>query len=770
MTPFAQLRSWLHTNLHRSRFEQQMESELRFHIESYAADLMRSGVPEAEALRLAKIEFGGVESHKSGIRRSLGLRFWDELWIDLCYAARMLRKSPGFTAIAILSLALGIGANTIIFTLAKEVLLQELAVPHPNELRLLSWSPVEKARIRNIWGDMDHHSSGEMTTTSFSYPVFQQLRQQNHSLHDLFAFSLGYFDATIEGHAETAEGEFVSGNYYQQLQITPIIGRPILPSDDAAPGGGTVAVISNALWARRFGRSPDVIGKTVRLNLTPITIVGVNPPSFTGAFSPQKSPDFFLPFSLQPVLLPRGKLPLLADPETWWVQIMGRMKPGVTEESARASLDLALSQAFRATMPVSADSTMPRLSLTSGAHGLNHVSRNYDEPVYLLLALGGLVLLLACVNLANLMLARAAANQREMSVRLALGASRARILRQVLTESLLLSMLGGAAGLVLGYLGRNAIPHILFASWMDAPFAGHFDGRVFAFTATVSMLTGVLFGLGPAWQATRTNVSKELKDSAATATERRKGFAGKAIIAFQIALSLLLVISAGLFIRTLGNVSRTDTGFQPKNLLLFQIIPPRKSYPAPKDVALMRQLEERFSAVPGVDSVTLSAEPLISGIASTATFTPDDAEQKTEGKQVVFDNTVGESFFSTMRIPLMTGRSFNSGDTETSPKVAIINQALAKKFFANHSPIGRTFHEGRGEGDFEVVGICGDTKYYNLRSDPPPTFYLPYRQQRELAIGGMTFEIRTKGDPTSVVGALREVVQSVDKDLPMADV
>jgi len=773
MKLIARLRSWWRVATHRSRLDAEMQAELEFHIESYAGDLMRQGMAREEAFRRARMELGSVAARKEECRESLGLRLWDDLRADIVYGLRMLRKSPGFTSIAVASLALGIGANTIIFTVAKQVLLDVLPVSHPDQLRLLTYENSRtKSPIHRSWGDFYRGPNGGTLSTSFSYPVYQILREHNRGLGDLMAFKYmgGYnrLTATIDGHADAVSAELVSGNYYSVLGIGTALGRPIEPSDDTRPGEGAVAVISDGYWARAFGRSPSVIGKTINLNLTPVTIVGVNQPSFTCATSVQTAADFFVPMSMQPVLLPKAQGSLLSEKDLWWVQIMGRALPDVTDAAALASTSVVLDQAIRATLPVASDAAMPRLTLPSGARGLNHAGRNLGTEIYVLLALVGLVLLLACANIANLLLARSAARQREVSVRMALGASRGRILRQVFTESLLLSLLGGAAGLVLGYLGRNAIPQLLSNAWEQQPLQARFDWTIFAFTAGISILTGLLFGLAPAMQSTRVSVNSGLKDNATTVTRRRKGLAGKAIVVFQVSLSMLLVVGAGLFARTLINLDKIDVGFRPENVLLFHLQPPHTRYPYPKDIALERRIEERLSGVPGVNSVTLSASPLLSHDMSNDYFVPDgQSSDETKEKESADYNDVGENFFSTMGIGIVAGRGFDSRDTETSPKVAVVNRALAHKFFPTSDPIGKTFNKAH----IQIVGIAADAKYDDLREPDPPTFYVPYRQAAEGDMdGGPTYELRLKTDPEGVLAAVREAVASVDKDLPLIDV
>jgi predicted permease len=770
----SQLCSYLHSLFTRDQVESGIEAELRSHIELRTEDLERTGLTPAEALRRARVEFGGIEKHKEDIRQSIGLRLLDELRADLRYATRMLRRSPGFTAVAVASLALGIGANTIIFTLAKGVLLDRLAVPQPNQLRLLSIVYGKQSPIHGFWGNFYKTPDGQTSTTSFSYPVYQLLRQQNTAhpvLEDLFAFKdIGSLTATIDGHADVITSQLVSGNFYEQMEVKPVLGRAIQPSDDATPDAGQVAVISDGLWAREFGRSASVIGKTIELNLIPIIIIGVNPPGFTGAASVQMSPDVFLPFSMQPTLIPWRTGSLLQDKNTWWMQIMARSRRSISDEAARAAFAVWLEQDARATLPFRKDALMPRFVLQPGSQGLASANYTYKQPIYVLSALTGFVLLLACANLANLLLARSAARQREMSVRLALGATHSRVLRQVLTESLLLSSLGGLFGLLLGYFGRNVIPHLLSSNWEPTPLHPRFDFGIFAFAAAVSLLTGILFGLAPAWQAMRTDVNTALKDSASSATRRRKGLAGKTIVIFQIALSLLLVVGAGLFARSLNNLNSTNLGFDPHNLLLFGIQAPPARYPAPADIALHQRIEDRIAQLPGVQSVSLTENPILANGMSNTSFQPIGQPKLSDDVNSSDINGVGKNFFQTYRIPILYGRSFTSTDTSTSPLVAVINEANARKFFPGINPIGKTFNNG-GDSDkriYRIIGVSADAKYSQLRDDPPPTYYTLYRQSKEEQF--MTYAVRTQLPADAILPAIRNAVQSIDKDLPLRDI
>lgn len=772
MSLASRVRTWWKAVKHSEQFSSEMDDELAFHIESYAEDLMKTGLPREEAFRRARIEIGGVTVQKEKLRAAWGTRFWDELRSDLRYAFRVFAKSPGFTAIAIGSLALGIGANTVIFTVTKAILLDKLAVPNPDQLRLLALTEGDKGVAHNNWGYFDRTPDGKSLSTSFMYPAYQQMRQHNHIFEDLFAFKdYGRMTATIDNKAEAVMSEMVSGNYYRALGVRPLLGRVITDSDDGAVGSGPVLMISYDFWSRRFGRSPNVIGKQIQINSTPMTIIGVNPPDFTGVYSVQSSPDIFLPFSMQPIAAPKFKSTLLTDTKLWWVMMMGRIKPGISDETARAALDVDLNAAVRALIPVGKDEEVPRLDLEDGSRGQNAAGNEFAKPIYVLMSLAGFVLLLACANLANLLLARASSRQREMSVRLALGAGRGRVIRQMLTESLMLSIAGGAAGLLLGYIGRNAIPHLLSSSWQPTVMQSKFDWTIFGFTAVVSIITGLLFGLAPAWQATRTQVSSGLKDNAQTATQRTGNLTGKALVVMQVSLSMLLLVGAGLFVRTLMNLNNSHLGFDPNNILLFELQLPRTRYPDAKTNDLYHQVEEKLSAISGVDSVSAIELPLIAGSMSNSRILIEGRQQNQKGEESIsMNNLVGSQFFKTFSIPIIAGRSVNETDTATSRYVAVVNEAFVKQFFPTMNPLGRTFKaDAKSTQSIEIVGISKDAKYYTLRDDPPATFYMPYRQNTD-GLEGVTFAVHTRMRTEALVPLLRSTVASIDKDLPLLDI
>lgn len=771
----AQIRSWFRAASRRGRLESDMESELAHHLQCMTADLVRSGVSPAEAARRARLALGSALVQKEGMRASLGLHWWDEVRSDARYGLRLLRKNPGFTAIAAGSLALAIGANTTIFSIAKQVLYDRLDVPHPEQLRLLRWTGDKHVAVSRLWGEWNTSPSGT-TSSSFSYPAFEQLRRDNRVLGDLFAFKgIGRLNATINGVAMVTQGEMVSGNYFAELQVQPMLGRAIQPSDDR-DGAPPVALISAGFWERRFGSSPDVVGRTIKVNTTPVTIIGVTPRGFSGAKSVQTAPDFFLPFSLQPVVVPQlgGSIIHNAQPRYWWLNVMGRAKPGIADAPAQAALDVSLAAAARASMKPGESASVPHLQLTDGSRGLFYSKSAFGKPVYVLSAVVGFVLLLACANIASLLLARSSARQREISVRLALGAGRRRITRQVFTECLLLSAIGGIAGLLLAFAGRNLVPRLMVNPWEANVFALDFDWGIFLFTAAVTLSAGLLFGMAPALAAARNDVSSGLKETAQTTTRRRRGFSGKVMVGFQLTLSTILVIGALLFARTLFNLSHSDPGFNVDHLLLLAIEQPASRYPAPADIDLHARIEERLRSVPGVESVTMAQSPYLANNAENDDFLPEGQERDPNKQQSAFNNVVGKDFFRTLEIPIVAGRGFDARDTRTSTRVAVITQKLAARAFPGVNPIGRHFrsHEEPIAGKpgiwVEIVGICGDTRYQNLREDMPGVFYTPSTQADDLA-GGMTYEIRTQMTPESLAPALRRAIQSIDPDLPIED-
>jgi predicted permease len=756
--------------LGQNKAESEFDCEMQIHLQLLREKFIRQGMGPEDADSAARRQFGNTTLLQQRHRESRTFLSFSTMYQDVRYGLRMLRKGPGFTAIAVASLALAIGANTAIFSIAKSLLYDRLGVAHPEQLRIMGWNGDDHTGVHGFWSSFDAGAQG-MKSECFSYPVFLQLLSHDRELKGIFGFKDFDVTAGIRGNEQRASMELVTGSYYAVLGTRPQLGRAIQPSDVGAAGTGAVAVISDGLWERKYGRSAAVLGQTITIDRTALTIVGVNPRGFTGAQSVQTSPDVFVPMSMQPLVNPMsGKdSSLLAVPDNWWLEVMGRARPGVSEKEVHAALDVELAGAVRSTMALKADETVPRMVLADGSRGLHQLDENFKKPINVLMVLVGLVLLLACANIANLLLARGAQRQREMSVRLALGAGRARVLRQMLTESLLLAALGGVGGLFVGYLGRNVLPRLLADHGEQEALFIHFDWGVFAFTAAVTLLTGILFGLAPAWSAARAEVSSGLKETTQTATRRRKGLGGKALVGFQIALSTLLVIGAGLFLRTVAGLSHVEAGFRTDHMLLAGIEVPERRFPKGKDVEVNQRLEEAIAAVPGVQSVSaMQVTYLTGGWTQYSLVTEEEAAKKTKAASEM-SNMVGNGFFQMMGIPIVAGRSFGPQDTASSPKVAVINKSLARKRFPHGNPVGKRFTLDPEKPDWiQIVGICSDSRYASLRDDPAPQFFLPYVQRDQ--VGSMTYAIRTELPAASIVPALRRAVAQIDRDLPVNDV
>jgi predicted permease len=770
MNAFAALQSWMRATLHRARLERRMDEELRFHIDSYVDDLRREGIAPAEAQRRARAEFGGIEAQKEECRDALGLRLVDELIVDGCYTFRQLRRSPVFAAVAVLSLALAIGANSAVFSLMEAAIWKPLAVPQPERLALFSWASGPRVLMNSSWGDWSRTSTGGRVSTSFSYPIFETLQHQPRIFDSVFAFKpLGRVTAIVDGEAELVQAQLVSGNFYSGVGAAPIAGRAIAPDDDVRGGSETVALISDGYWARRFGRNPAVVGAQIRVNQVVVTIVGVNAPGFTG-LEPGQHPDIFMPLNTQPLVLPwrySRTASLLDDPDYWWVIVMGRLKPGVSHSQAQSALDIAFQQVVKATLPDRTDRDQPQIRLLPGSRGQNNLREEFARPLFVLATLVGVVLLIACANVANLLLARAVARRRELSLRLALGAGRWRITRQLFTEGLVLGVSGGALGLVLAYWTRDAIPGLLLPSWAsgELQFNAAFDVRVLLLTIAVTIGTTVLSSLAPIWQSLRVDINTALKDGGRAVTVAPAALRGKWLVVFQVCLSVVLLIGAGLFVRTLFNLRSVEIGFRPERVLLFAIDPPRARYPGSARKALFERLDQAIGAIPGVDAASPSQIPLLAGGSSQTGVGPNG--RTPEPKDEAWVNDVGRRFFETMGIPILIGRSFDQHDHETSRPVTVVNQRFVKEFFANQNPIGRVIKNN--DVLYEIVGICGDTAYGRVSAPIPPTFYRHFTQAGEQP-GAMTFAVRTGANETAVMNSVRAAVRTIDKDLPVFDV
>jgi predicted permease len=617
---------------------------------------------------------------------------------------------------------------------------------------------------------------GRRVDPTFSYPMYQQLVEANRTMSDLFASApIGNVNVIVTGQAEIASAFLASGNYYRALGVTARLGRTIMPDDDRADAA-PVAVISHKYWRTRFGGRSDVLGSSARVNNAPVTIIGVLPPEFTGVQQAvDEAPDISMPMALEPqVTVPRSSLQptLLGAPNFWWVQVMGRLKPGLTaaqvqgnlagvfQHAARAGYDAFLSQRSpeeQSLFSPKDPSAVPELLVSSGSRGIYDVSVSEFRAVMMLTAIVVLVLLIVCANVANLLLSRAMARRPEISVRMALGATRGRLVRQLLTESLFLSVLGGGLGLLVALWGQ---PILQSVTEQSSPL----DWRVLAFVVAVSTTAGVMFGIAPALGATRSDVNAALKKNSRT-VGRSGSRLGKSLVVAQVTISLVLLVGAGLFLRTVQNLRRVDIGFNPHNVLLFQINPALNRYDAEKRNPLYLEIEARLHAIGGVRAVAWSSPALMSPRRSSGQIYVQGRTYPQRQGDPVSGAAVSPSFFDTMEIPLAAGRVFTERDTKNAPIVAIINERAARMYFPNESALGRRFGRTlRESGQIEIVGIVRDAKYNNVREAAPPTMYTPYQQGYS---GSVTFEVRTAGDPLAAIPAVREAVRAVDPNVPI---
>jgi predicted permease len=792
--------NWIKRLLGRRRVYGDLSDEIQEHLAQKIEELVASGMSREEATYAARREFGNATLIEERGREVWEWPSLESSIADIRYALRMLRKNPGFMVVVVLSLALGIGANTAIFSLIDALMLKSLPVRHPEQLVLFNWvSKGDSYVISGYDGSSYGDKTGRNIGTSFSYPIYEAIRARN----DAFSDVLGFADADqpmnviANGQSGLAKSEYVSGNYFSTLGVGAALGRTIVPTDDklnAAP----VAVISYAYWTTRFGRDPAVVGKAITVNNVPFTLVGVTVPEFFGLQAGRPT-EAWIPLSTHMQVdlgwtrwLPKGETVFSAQTE-WWVLMMGRLRPGVTAHQASASLDVIVRQeiaGIEVPPPAKRRPTtsleIPTVELQPASGGLDVLRREFSQPLFVLMGLVGLVLLIACANVANLLLARAEWRQKEIAVRLTLGAGRRRIFRQLLTESLLLALAGGACGVILAYWGSSLLLKFMSSGGDAIQLSVSPDLRVLGFTALVSIVTGMLFGLAPALRGTRLDLTPALKEgtgrvvgSARGAGRIRLGL-GKALVISQGAMSLLLLVGAGLFVRTLRNLVNEDIGFDRSNLLLFTVDGSRVGYHGQRLASLYEEMQRRIELIPGVRSATLSRHGLINdGTGGEGVFIqgftpkPGDSTYNSlagDGFLGIDVHYAGSRFFETFRIPLLLGRTIGDSDVEGAPKIGVVNSAFARRFLGGGNPIGRRFSfEPSKRADMTVVGVVGDARYGEMRADPPPTIYVPYAQHLDI-LEFMTFSVRTAADPRNAIPAVRQVVQNLNRSLPIRDI
>jgi predicted permease len=706
---------------------------------------------------------------------------------DLRYAARMLLKTPAITFIVILALALGIGANTALFSVVDALLLKKLPVKNPDQLVLFNSVAGKEFSGGSHSGNIERDPvSGLLTRSSFPYQTFVRLRQQRGTLSDVVAFGSVALNVNAQGRVDVATGQAVSGNYFEMLGVPAYVGRTIQESDDQA-GATPVAVLSHRYWSTRFGSDRDVIGKQINLNNVAFTVAGIAPPGFAGTMQVGSSQDVYVPLAWeQQISGDRSRM----KHAVWWLRLMGRMKPGTTVEQARAGLDSVFQQSViehrvvleaqlraegEGPLPPLDPKNYPHLGAFAGSQGENTMRSFYQRPLRLLLGVVLLVLVIASANVANLMLVRGSAREREIAVRMAMGASRWRLIRQLLTESLLLATLGGAAGVLFALWIKDSL--LVVSDWSGAELKGldpRLDLRVLAFTLVISLLTGIIFGLVPALKASSLNLTPALKDAVRSSTATTRSWLSRSLVLVQVSVSVVLLIGAGLFVRTLLNLQHVDPGFNESSLLLFTVEPGLIGYQDERLATLYKQMSERLETLPGVTSATFSQTALLSLSSNSGNVflpgTKPGADNRIAPRGNVYVHEVRENFLEAMQIPLLTGRHLTAQDDAHAPKVAIVNETFAKKYFPDENPIGKRFGFDRKKLDeYEIVGLAKDAKYTSQRDDIPPTAYQPWQQQLD-SLNTVTFEVRTSNDPRTAVSSIRQAVRDLDPNLPLKDI
>jgi len=679
---------------------------------------------------------------------------------DIRFAARTLTKSPAFVTVAVLSLALGIGANTAIFTLTDQLLLRLLPVHHPEQLVLLS--PVGE------------HYGNNQGSNRISYPMYQDFRDRNQVFGSMFCMREVPMSVSYAGRTERISGEVVSGNYFPVLGVAAALGRVFTAGDDHMQGGHPVAVMSYGYWQRRFAGDPGVIGRKLIVNGYPYTVVGVSQAGFTGT-DPASAPELRVPVAMSRQL---ARFYDLNDRRSRWVTAFARLKPGVSLEAAKAGLQPLFHQilqmevrqkAFAKAAPDMKQRFLQMsMNVLPASAGRSYLRRQFSTPLLVLMAIVALVLLIACANVANLLIARAASRQKEIAIRLALGAGRWRIVSQLLVECLMLAMAGGLAGLALAVWIDRVLIGLLPPQSTPLAISSTPDWRILCFNLALSVFTGVVFGLTPALQATRPDVAPALKDQVGSLAGGTSAGLRKSLVVAQVSLSLLLLIGAGLFIRSLGNLKGLDPGFRTSNLIAFKIDPTLNGYKPERTRALYRRLKETLDGLPGVQNSGLAVVPVLEGDEWDEWVTIDTYKPKQGEVPDPHENFVSPNYFATMEIPLLAGRDFKLTDTAGSPLVAIVNESFAKKYFSSLNALGHRVGMGIDPGtktDITIVGVARDTKYESMRDEIPTEIFIPF-DQMDFATG-MTAYVRTARDSNQVFEMVRQTVRQLDPNLPV---
>jgi predicted permease len=742
----------------RRQREEELEEELAFHLEEEAEEC---------GYDAARRELGNLGLIREDTRQMWGWTWVEQLMQDLRYAVRTMAKNPAFMAMAALSLALGIGANTAIFSFMDALMLRWLPVGNPERLVTLNWH----ASISRMRGSVLHSGSGSawkdgngMSSGMFPYPSFDALRQTG-----AFSNVFGYFQMRsanfyARGQAEATTGELVTGDYFRGLELPPAAGR-FLVDDDDRPGATPAVVLGFNLAQRRFGDAASAVGESVLIDNRPYTVAGVAPPGFSG-LEPAESPELYIPLHIG------DDARSLDDEHYYWLLISARLRPGMTMSEAQEQIAPVFHRWVESTAENDQERAhLPELVLTSGAKGLDTLRREYSKPMFVLLAMVGLILAIACANIANLLLARATARRREMAVRLSIGAGRWRVIRQLLTESLLLASIGGAAGILIAVWGVRSLTLLLSSGTSPLTLKPDLNWHVLAGAIALSSLTGLLFGLAPALQATGVDVIAALKEVRANDRSRRVTLSHVLVVG-QIALSLLLVEGAGLFVRTLSKLESVQLGFNRENVLLFKLDAAQAGHKAPEIFSFYGDLKTRFGSIPGVRSASVAQTPLVGQGSWFTSVVPVGKEPVPDEDTRVL--TVGPDYLATMKIPLIAGREIDDRDFARSAAVAVVNEKYVKVNFDGRMPLGQRIVinplAGKPAREFEIVGVTRDFRYGDLKEALPAIAFVPFNQVPFGRIDEMTYSLRTAGDPLAVVTAVREIVRQADARVPVAHI
>jgi macrolide transport system ATP-binding/permease protein len=762
------LRYWMDSG----RRSEALREEMELHIAEKAAELQADGMTADCARAEARRRFGNVGLKCEESREIWFARFLSELAQDIRYGCRAMVANKAFSVLAVLSLALGIGANTTIYSFMESILLGSLPVGNPESLVVLNWHS-RPPRDGKVWVHVMHGlqglawpgDKGDMVLGIFPYGAFETLREENPAFSTLF----GYFSGrnktlAICGQAASAATEYVSGEYFRGLAVSPAAGR-LIDSEDDHPGAAPVAVVSFAASQNRFGGPPNAIGQSILVDNIPFTVIGVTPPEFFGV-DPAAAPDLYLPLHTNLLVDGARAAKMYPDGNFYWIEMMGRLRPGISMAQAQAALAARFHQWVAATATTDGErAKLPALILNPGAAGLGSLRRRFSKPLYVLMTMAGLILAVACANVANLLLARAAARRREMAVRISLGAGRFRVVRQLLTESVMLAALGGAFGVLFAVWGMRSLAFLLSNGQPNFTLHAEINWHVLGMTAALSVICGLLFGLAPAIQSTRPDVVPALKNGNGSGPRR---FAQNILVVAQIVISFLILVAAGLFVRTLDKLHSVQLGYARENILLFSLDASQAGHRDPEMTAFYADLRKRFESIPGISSATLSqssiisagrAGPAIKGPMKIGAATLDDARIM----------SAGPHFLTTMQIPILAGREIDDRDQPGSRPVAVISKELARTYFGDENPVGRRITLPDEKRDLDIIGVSGDVRYGGLKNeeDSAMTVFVAVSQ---FSADRVTYALHTTGDPMRFVQSVYEIVRVADSRIPVKNV